>query len=105
VVVRVCESRRRGATALVDIALGPGAHHADVEDPRVAVLTDFDVAAPLVRAVLRCSTLGSTVAEVPLSRPSTVTSLSRMLSCLFVTRFHRHLQSRPWHGSVAKDAA
>jgi hypothetical protein len=33
--------------------LGPGAHHADVEDPRVAVLADLDVAAPLVRAVLR----------------------------------------------------
>jgi hypothetical protein len=31
-----------------------------------------------------CSTLGSTVAEVPLTRPSTVASLSRMLSCLFV---------------------
>ncbi len=27
-----------GTTALVDIALGPGAHHADVEEPRVAVL-------------------------------------------------------------------
>jgi hypothetical protein len=40
-----------------------------------------------------CSTLGSTVAEVPLTRPSTVASLSRMLSCLFVTRFHRRLQS------------
>ncbi len=26
---------RCGTTALVDIALGPGAHHADVEDPRV----------------------------------------------------------------------
>ena len=47
-----CQSRR-GATALVDIVLGPGAHHADVEDPCVAVLADLDVAAPLVRAVLR----------------------------------------------------
>ncbi len=46
-----CQSRR-GATAQVDIALGPGAHHADVEDPRIAVLADVDVAAPLVRAVL-----------------------------------------------------
>jgi hypothetical protein len=34
-------------------ALGPGAHHIDVEDRRVAVLADFDVPAPLVRAVLR----------------------------------------------------
>jgi hypothetical protein len=32
---------RRGATALVDIALGPGAHHADVDDPRIAVLADL----------------------------------------------------------------
>ncbi len=35
---------RCATTALVDIALGPGAHHADVEDPRVAVLADIDVA-------------------------------------------------------------
>jgi hypothetical protein len=32
-----CRQSRRGTTALVDIALGPGAHRADVEDPRVAV--------------------------------------------------------------------
>ncbi len=44
-----CQSGR-GVTALVDVALGPGAHHADVEDPRVAVLADFDVPPPLVRA-------------------------------------------------------
>ncbi len=43
---------RCGTTALVDIALGPGAHHADVEDPRVAVLADLDVAAPLARAAV-----------------------------------------------------
>jgi hypothetical protein len=63
-------------TALVDVALGPGAHYADVEDPRVAVLADFDVPAPLVRAAPSCrfSTLGSTVAEFPLTRPSTVAS-------------------------------
>ncbi len=42
-----------GTTALVDIALGPGAHHPDVENPCVAVLADLDVAVPLVRAVLR----------------------------------------------------
>ena len=51
------------------------------------------------------STLGSTVAEVPLTRSSTLASLSRILSCIFVTRFHRHLQNSAWHGSVEKDAA
>ncbi len=45
-----------------------------------------------------CSTLGSTVAEVPLTRPSAVASLSRMLSCLFV----RHpLPSAPAKQAVA----
>jgi hypothetical protein len=54
-------------TALVDVALGPGAHHANVEDPRVAVLADLDVAAPWAAPSCGCSTLGSTVAEVPLT--------------------------------------
>jgi hypothetical protein len=39
-----------------------GAYHADVEDPRVAVLADLDVATPLVRAVLllqHCRLYGS----------------------------------------------
>ncbi len=96
-----CQSRR-GTTALVDIALGPGAHHADVEDPVLPCL--LTLMSPRLWSA-PSSTLGSTVAEAPLTRPSTVASLSRTLSCLFVTRFHRRLQSRPWHGSVAKDAA
>ncbi len=55
---------RCGTTALVDIALGPGAHHADVENPRVAVLADLDVAAPLVRAVLPSAAALSALLEL-----------------------------------------
>ncbi len=43
---------RGGVAALFNAALGAGVHNADVEDPRVAVLADFDVPSPVVRAVL-----------------------------------------------------
>ncbi len=48
------------------------------------------------------STLGSTVAEVPLTRPSAVASLSRMLSSLFVTRFHRRTTVNDTTGTMVE---
>jgi hypothetical protein len=77
---------------------GPGAHNANVEDPRLA---DFDVpSSPLVRAVL-----GVQHPRFHRGRGLVLLTLSRILSCLLVTRFHRRLQNSPWHGSVAKDGA